>query len=281
MRGWLGSATWLGVVALATGAACAHSVISNERVCTPGNYVFCRCKDSSEGTKLCHADGMGFESCTACQASDEVPPTTDSLDAESPGGGDKDARARDGSADVLTAARPAPGELLITEVMYDPSGTEPDQEWIELFNAAAEPRLLSGLTLKDGGNRMEAIAADPPIVLAPGQYAVLARNASAATAALVPPSAIVLEYGGGVSVSQGVLLANGVGGAVWLMDGTTTIASAQYGGWYSQPSPGGRSIQLKTLSLVASGQQSSWCLASTPWATGADKGTPGQKSDCP
>jgi len=29
--------------------------------CTPGNYIFCRCTDGSEGTKLCKADGTPEE----------------------------------------------------------------------------------------------------------------------------------------------------------------------------------------------------------------------------
>jgi cysteine-rich repeat protein len=32
--------------------------------CTPGNYVFCRCADRAEGTKLCKDDGASFEPCT-------------------------------------------------------------------------------------------------------------------------------------------------------------------------------------------------------------------------
>jgi cysteine-rich repeat protein len=31
--------------------------------CTPGNYVFCRCADRAEGTKLCKEDGASFEAC--------------------------------------------------------------------------------------------------------------------------------------------------------------------------------------------------------------------------
>ena len=32
--------------------------------CTPGSYVFCRCSDRSEGTKLCAADGNSFGPCS-------------------------------------------------------------------------------------------------------------------------------------------------------------------------------------------------------------------------
>ncbi|HRG99153.1 MAG TPA: hypothetical protein PLR99_23045 [Polyangiaceae bacterium] len=34
-----------------------------KKVCTPGTYVFCRCADTKEGTKLCKDDGETFEAC--------------------------------------------------------------------------------------------------------------------------------------------------------------------------------------------------------------------------
>jgi cysteine-rich repeat protein len=36
----------------------------DEKLCTPGGYVFCRCADRSEGTKLCKDDGNSFDACT-------------------------------------------------------------------------------------------------------------------------------------------------------------------------------------------------------------------------
>ncbi len=37
---------------------------SEDRICTPGAYVFCRCADRAQGTKLCMDDGTSFEQCT-------------------------------------------------------------------------------------------------------------------------------------------------------------------------------------------------------------------------
>lgn len=34
--------------------------------CTPGNFVFCRCADRAEGTKMCNADGRTFAPCSPC-----------------------------------------------------------------------------------------------------------------------------------------------------------------------------------------------------------------------
>jgi hypothetical protein len=283
MRRW---ALWL--VPAAVTAACAHTVSSTERLCTPGNYVFCRCKDGSEGTKLCKQDGLAFAPCDACQSSEEVPTVPPSVDS---GPDDEDVRQPEEDvlqppADVEVDApsgveKPALGDVLISEVMYDPSGTEPDEEWLEVYNASTKPRLLNGLTIKDGGNRTTVIASASPIVIAPQDYLVLARNKTAAVDAQVPENAIIYEYGAGQPVSSGVLLANSGTGAVWLLDGTTTIAGAVYGGWFTQPAPGGSSIQLQTLSFAASADKASWCLSANAFGPGSDLGTPGAQNDCP
>ena len=176
-----------------------------------------------------------------------------------------------------TTPKPVQGEVLITEVMYDPFANEPASEWIELHNAATSARTLSGLTIVDGGNRTHVIG--PKMTIAAGAYVVLARNKAAAVAAKVPAAAIVYEYGAGLPDNAGVQLANSSSGAAYLRDGATTIAQADYGGWYSQS--GGSSVQLDVLTYPASGQSASWCLSLNPWATGSDKGTPGAPSDCP
>jgi cysteine-rich repeat protein len=38
--------------------------------CTPGNYVFCRCQNREEGTKLCNEDGASFAKCEPCETFD-------------------------------------------------------------------------------------------------------------------------------------------------------------------------------------------------------------------
>lgn len=176
-----------------------------------------------------------------------------------------------------SASKPSQGEVLITEVMYDPFGNEPASEWIELHNRTSGTRTLSGLTIVDGGNRTHVIGAG--ISIAPGAYVVLARSRSSAISAKVPAAVIVYEYGAGLPSNAGIQLANGNTGGVWLRDGTTTIAQADYGGWYSQS--GGSSIQLRTLTYPASGQSGNWCISLNEWTTDSDKGTPGAPNDCP
>lgn len=51
--------------ALAAALACGPSTDETAagRICTPGAYVFCRCADRAEGSKLCKDDGRSFERC--------------------------------------------------------------------------------------------------------------------------------------------------------------------------------------------------------------------------
>jgi hypothetical protein len=49
---------------VACSAASAGDATPPPKVCTPGAYVYCRCEDRSEGTKLCNDDGAGFAVCT-------------------------------------------------------------------------------------------------------------------------------------------------------------------------------------------------------------------------
>ncbi len=176
-----------------------------------------------------------------------------------------------------TVPKPAQGEVLITEVMYNPSGPEPKSEWFEVRNVATAPRDLGGLTIADGAGRTHVIAANT--VVAPGAYVLFVRDRATALAQKVPSAAIDYEYGTGMADTAGIVLLNGSTGAVSIHDGSTTIAQAPYGGWFAQP--GGLSVQLKVLDYAKSASQSSWCLSPSAWTTGADRGTPGAASDCP
>lgn len=168
------------------------------------------------------------------------------------------------------------GDVLVTEVMFNPSGSEPATEWIEVYNATSGFVDLAGLAIVDGADRSHTIS--ERVTLAPKQYGVLVRSRSAALAASVPSTSIVYEYGDVATGSGGIQLGNGATGAVYLKSGATTITQAKYGSW---PSSGGSSLQLKTLAYVDAMQGTSWCISTTRWATSSDQGTPGAPSDCP
>lgn len=60
---------------LPTGCSSNEPGTDPGRLCTPGNYVFCRCADLREGTKLCTEDGQAYEECVCAPVEDtDVPP---------------------------------------------------------------------------------------------------------------------------------------------------------------------------------------------------------------
>ncbi len=70
-------------VALFLAVACGGGTAATkeDRLCTPNNYVYCRCEDRSEGTKLCESDGLSFKPCVCTgESSGELPPPFEEWD---------------------------------------------------------------------------------------------------------------------------------------------------------------------------------------------------------
>jgi hypothetical protein len=64
----------------------------------------------------------------------------------------------------------ARGHLILNEVLADPLGAEPAQEWIELFNDGQRIESLENYVLEAGSDRLEL----PKIQIHPGEYALIA-----------------------------------------------------------------------------------------------------------
>jgi len=90
---------------------------------------------------------------------------------------------------TVTPAPPRP-HLVLNEVMANPAGSEPAQEWVELFNDGSDAVLLAGFAVEDSGGR----TALPDGVLAPGAFA------------LVVPEAYVPDDGFDPSPVEGTLI---------------------------------------------------------------------------
>jgi hypothetical protein len=172
---------------------------------------------------------------------------------------------------------PQPGDLIITEIMAQPSGPEPESEWFEIYNQASSSVLLSGLTIEDGFLDTQVISSTPILVAQPGQYLVLVRSLAGAQAAYVPSGAIVYAYGTGIPDDAGIELDAGPFGELALLNGQTVLTDVPYGEWgVSSP---GQSLELGNSATTQS-DPSGWCIAQTQWAPGSDDGTPGAPSDC-
>ncbi|MGH7272491.1 MAG: lamin tail domain-containing protein [Polyangiaceae bacterium] len=185
-----------------------------------------------------------------------------------------------GADDTVSVTPPAAGDLVISEVMFAPSGPEPEAEWFEIYNAASAARLLSGLTIRDGYLDTHIIAGNPPVILGPGAYALLVRDAATATLERVPAGAITYEYGTGLANTDGIELDDGDESDLSLWSGNTRLADVPYGTW--RPVAYGQSIERRAGAIPSVPEPpDSFCLAQVPWAPGSDDGTPGQASDCP
>lgn len=161
------------------------------------------------------------------------------------------------------AAQPASAALVITEIMYDPVGPEPANEWFEIYNAGGTARSLKGLVLRDGGNRTHTIAAD--VAVEPGAYAVIARDHVAAGVDAI------YDYGKGLSTSEGVQLSNNSTGSIAILDGAIELAHVPFG-TYKFTNVAGHSAQRQSAGDGAS----AWCLTtSTPGKPNATCGDAG------
>lgn len=176
------------------------------------------------------------------------------------------------------ARKPVQGEIVISEVMFNPSTPEPLSEWFEIYNTTTETLSLSGLTIKDK-SRSKVVAAG--VTIEPGSYGVLVRDEKTATSYGLSGPAIIYDYGEGAlsGDSKAISLTNDSTGDLTVLDGTTEIARAHYGA-LGFGSTSGASIQLKVLTYVDAGNKVNWCKSTKAWATG-DFGTPGAASDCP
>lgn len=163
------------------------------------------------------------------------------------------------------------GELLITEIMYDPSAlSDTEGEWFEIFNNSDQTVNLQNLILgRDDANRH--IITDP-IEILPGAYYVFTRSELATDATnqytygsdiLLPNTGAVLSiYNEGTETEPGAI-----------------IFAVNYGG-DNFPGGSGASISLDPTRLNPADAVlgTSWCTSTSVFNTG-DSGTPGSIND--
>lgn len=157
---------------------------------------------------------------------------------------------------------PAPGEIVINEVMFDPPD-EASNEYVELYNRTPDRTFdLGALALADDNGNPVSVTS-PPSALGPGEYAVLVRNADAFEAAFpdvahVPVTNFPALNNGGDTPS------------VWF--GEIMLDAVPYA-----PSWGGSDAALERRSPAGpSAVASNWATSLDP-----DGGTPGEPNSVP
>ena len=117
-------------------------------------------------------------------------------------------------------------QIIITEIMFDADTLENHNEYVEIYNAGAEPVSLLGWQLGDATETDAVIDAGWGMVLSTQQYAVILDpsyfNNSTIYDNLIPDSALILtiedasfgSYGWSNSVPEPVILLNSVGDTI-------------------------------------------------------------------
>lgn len=157
----------------------------------------------------------------------------------------------------------APGDIVINEVMADPSPTVglPEEEYVELFNRSINPVSLEGWLFEDD----RSSAPLPDVIIPPGDFLVLCR-----------PGAVAGFTNGPVSGVANFPALNNAGDRLRLISQEGNVVdSVQYtSAWYrdSQKAEGGWSLERIDPDNL--------CETSTNWAASEspDGGTPGYRN---
>ena len=125
---------------------------------------------------------------------------------------------------LLTAAlfaTPLPAQIILTEVMFDPVGSESTDEFIEIYNRSPDKGIdLSGFSIGDQDRQESITFPDSIHSLLPGQYAVVFDRdyieSPQAYAGLIPPEARILSVDDKTLGSAG--LSNSTAETIILLD---------------------------------------------------------------
>jgi hypothetical protein len=188
--------------------------------------------------------------------------------------------------DIVDEGFRVAGDLVITEIMYNPSGTEPNTEWFEIFNPSATRDLyLDGLLVYSSSSSGKSFYVAPASLVVPaGGYVVLCWGDSTLGAScdyvygtdVNDPSDQGATYNGSFSLgnSSGPI-------TVRLSLGGTTLDEVAYSfssGWPSSSNGKAIGVDPTAMDSVSNDTGSNWCYQTSTYS-GTDTGTPGAVND--
>ena len=161
------------------------------------------------------------------------------------------------------------GELVINEILQNPSAvSDTNGEWFEVFNPTGSAIDIDGWTIRDNGTNIHLINNGGPLIILPGGFLVLGRNADPGV-----NGGVIVDY-----QYADFFLGNSDDEVILLDESLTEIDRVEYDGGPNFPDPNGASMALIDPALD-NNVGANWCTSSTPFGDG-DKGTPGSLNDC-
>lgn len=167
--------------------------------------------------------------------------------------------------DSTAQTPPEQGDLLISEFMANPAAVSDTRgEWFEIYNCSQKNVLLNGIIIADLNSNRHVLTSEQDIILAAGEYFLLARNADPSENGGLNPDYVYSGFTLGNSEDQ-----------ILIFDAAETLlASIDYDADWAIES--GKSLELNpgiVLPEVAS-LANNWHLAVQEYGSG-DLGTPG------
>jgi cysteine-rich repeat protein len=208
-------------------------------------------------------------------------PGEDCDDATSPG-------AAGNGCSKYCKAEPAVGELVVTEIMFNPDNNQTsaeDGEWFEVLNTSSKSIDIRGLQLASvtgaGNAELHTIAGETPLVVAPGARVVLAKSADPAK-----NNGIQVFYAYGSSIT----FRNSDEDFIEIKVASSSPLTIDKAG-YTKTNSGSTQYKGASFSLAAGKETAilnddptNFCPGKPTFGSGAtpDKGTPGAPNDsCP
>jgi hypothetical protein len=176
------------------------------------------------------------------------------------------------NGNVRPIVKPTVGQLVITEIMPNPAGTETTREWFEITNVGSTAFDLNELGLDRTGDTRapDLILSGDCKTLAPGGFALFARSNDPAANSGLPQ----------VDATFGFSMPN-TAGDVQVVDGMTVLDVVTYGN-VSATSFDGKSLSLDPDQFTTTANDlpahmfdtGVWCLGATAYGDGTNQGTP-------
>ncbi len=191
------------------------------------------------------------------------------------------------SAGYDTASLPAAGtanagDLVITEIMYDPGFpdvNDAEGEWLEVFNTTGSDIDIEYWTLRDQDFDSHVIDNGGAGVVVPaGGFAVLGNSADTSLNGGYTANYV---FNGTFGTPWAFLLSNS-GDEIELVDGAGTVVDGvAYTGGTPWPDGNGESIQLDAAATDATlnDDPANWCVAVTGFGAANQLGSPGSIND--